>query len=103
MPERGYIIMLSRVLIKESIKGGTIDLRIQNCAASPQGTPNTVLNRKSWGRLKGVKEVELAPTIANTILRVEIPAFTLPMNVLAFNKENMPDYEPPKLYIKPIN
>jgi hypothetical protein len=31
--ERGYIIMSSRVLIKESVKGGTIDLRIQNCAA----------------------------------------------------------------------
>jgi hypothetical protein len=28
LPERGYMIILSRVLIKESIKGGTIDLRI---------------------------------------------------------------------------
>jgi hypothetical protein len=45
--ECGYIIMLSRVLIKESVKDGTIDLRIQNCTAGPQGTPNTALDRKS--------------------------------------------------------
>jgi hypothetical protein len=95
--------MSSRVLIKESVKGGTIDLRIQNCATGPQGTPNTTLNRKSQGRLKGVKEVELAPTTANITLRVEIPAFTPLMNVLAFNKENMSNYEPPKLHIKPID
>ena len=34
-PERGYTIILSRVLIKESIKGRTIDLRIRNYIASP--------------------------------------------------------------------
>ncbi len=101
--EHGYTIISSRVLIKESIKGGTIDLRIQNCATSPQGTPNTALNRKSQGRLKRVKEAESALTIANIILRVEILAFTLLINVLAFNKENMSDYKPPKLYIKPID
>jgi hypothetical protein len=95
--------MSSRVLIKESVKGGTINLRIQNCAAGPQGTPNTALDRKSQGRPKGVKEAESAPTTANTIPRVEIPAFTLPTNVLAFNKENMSDYKPPKSHIKPID
>ncbi len=103
LPECDYTIILSRVLIKESVKGGTIDLRIQNYATGSQGTPNTALNRKSQGRPKGVKEAESALTIANIILRVEIPAFTLLTNVLAFNKENMPDYEPPKLHIKPID
>ena len=34
-PERGYTIILSRVLIKENVKGSIIDLRIRNCAAGP--------------------------------------------------------------------
>jgi hypothetical protein len=34
-PEHGYMIILSRVLIKESIKGSTINLRIQNYTTSP--------------------------------------------------------------------
>src|SRR5450631_3638611 len=44
--ERGYTIILSRVLIKESIKGGAINLRIRNCVTSPQGIPNIAFNRK---------------------------------------------------------
>jgi hypothetical protein len=96
-PERGYTIMSSRVLIKESVKGGTIDLRIRNCAAGPQGTPNAAFDRKPRGRPKGAKKAELTPTTTSTTPRVVIPAFTPPKNVPTFAEEDMPDYElPPK-------
>ena len=33
--ERSYTIILSRVLIKETVKGGIVNLRIRNYATSP--------------------------------------------------------------------
>jgi hypothetical protein len=39
--------------------------------------------------------VELTSIITSIILSVVIPAFTLPKNVLAFAKEDMPNYKLP--------
>lgn len=97
-PERGYTIMSSRVVIKESVKGGSVDLRIRNCPAGPQGTVNAALDRRPRGRPKGVKDAEPPPDLPTTMLiapRVEIPAFTPPANVPVFTEEDMLDYEPP--------
>ncbi len=95
--------MLSKVLIKENVKGNIINLRIWNYTTGPQGTLNAILNRKPRDKPKEFKEVELVLTIANIILRVKILAFTPLTNVLAFNEEDMFNYKPLKSHIKSIN
>jgi hypothetical protein len=97
-PERGYTIISSRVVIKESVKGGTVDLRIRNCAAGPQGTPNLAFDRRPRGRPKGLKDVEPLPLSTDllttiSVPRIEIPVFTPPANIPAFTEEDMPDYK----------
>ena len=99
-PERRYTIISSRVLIKESTKGGSVDLKIRNCLAGPQGTINVALDRKPRGRPRGLKDMEprpiTTPITTMPVPQVEIPTFTPPANVPAFTEEDMPDYEPPK-------
>ena len=51
-PELGYTFRSSRVRIDETIAGGIIDLRIRNCAAGLQETPNILDNRKPRNRPK---------------------------------------------------
>ncbi|KAI1005131.1 hypothetical protein K3495_g3095 [Podosphaera aphanis] len=39
-PELGYTSRTSRLTIVEHIKGGTVELRLRNCASGPNGTKN---------------------------------------------------------------
>ncbi|KAI0997159.1 hypothetical protein K3495_g11022 [Podosphaera aphanis] len=49
-PELGYTTRVSVIKFDESIRGGTIDLRLRNCASGPQGTQNVQSDRKPRGR-----------------------------------------------------
>ncbi|CCE33421.1 related to retrotransposon HobS hobase [Claviceps purpurea 20.1] len=58
-PELGYTSRSSRVLINEDEKGGAINLRLRNCAAGPQGTPNVLDDRRP--RVRPRKELNPVP------------------------------------------
>ncbi|KAI0992878.1 hypothetical protein K3495_g15306, partial [Podosphaera aphanis] len=66
-PERGYTILSSRVVIKESEKGGTVDLRIRNSKSGPQGTMNVTMDRKPRGR---PRNIEIAQVQSNPHLSI---------------------------------
>jgi hypothetical protein len=111
-PERGYTILASRVIIKESVKGGTVDLRIRNSTSGPQGTMNVAPDRKPRGRPKGsTKDKDTEPTLSTGTLtkltttpQVEIPPIVPQPNVPASTKEDMPDADRanPKTASKPV-
>lgn len=79
-PERGSTILSSRVTIKESTQGGTVDLRIRNCASGPQGTTNAAPDRKARGRPKAPEEIQEDEPSGMTP-QVEIPSFTPPADI----------------------
>ncbi|RFU24803.1 hypothetical protein B7463_g11531, partial [Scytalidium lignicola] len=97
-PELGYIAWLSRIIVDENTKGGTVDLRIRNCEAGSQGTPNTMSDCKPRGRPKKDANTETILTKATldnlprlkTTPQVIIPPFTPPPNVPAFTEEDFP-------------
>lgn len=78
-PERGCTIMASVVKIDETIKGGTVDLRIRTPDGETQGTKNSTLDRKPRGRPKGTtKNVLFGPPLqegppTKSTLQVVIP------------------------------
>lgn len=102
-PELGYTFRSSRVLIDETTPGGTIDLRIRNCASGPQGTQNVLPDRKPRGRPRkeaeapAIQSVSHVPELSHsqlqdtpidnrsiqgeTILHAEIPLFIAPRNI----------------------
>ncbi|CZS92418.1 related to TY4B TY4B protein [Rhynchosporium agropyri] len=92
-PERGSTIMSSRVVIKESSKGGSVDLRLRNCVSGPQGTLNVAPDRKARGRPRLAEEMEL-DFDSTAIPEVQLPSFTPPTNVPRFTEEDMVDYAP---------
>ncbi|KAI0994162.1 hypothetical protein K3495_g14020, partial [Podosphaera aphanis] len=51
-PDLGYTSRSSRLMVDEKSKGGTVDLRLRNCAAGSQGTPNSLNDRERRGRPK---------------------------------------------------
>ena len=53
-PNRGYVHRVSVVKVDETVKGGTIDLRLRNAHTEPQGTENVLTDRKKPGRPKNV-------------------------------------------------
>lgn len=106
-PERGMTIVSSRVVIKESSPGGSVELRLRNCAAGPQGTPNVALDRRARGRPRKDAEVAHNPEPADEAQLnthpadedlatppVVIPSFTPPANVPKFDEEEMQGLTP---------
>ncbi|KAI0992588.1 hypothetical protein K3495_g15597, partial [Podosphaera aphanis] len=51
-PDLGYTSRSSRLLVDENCKGDTVDLKLRNCATVPQGTSNTLNDRRGRGRPK---------------------------------------------------
>lgn len=49
-PDLGYTVRSSRLSVDESVLGGTVDLRLRDCASGPQGTPIDAPDRKKRGR-----------------------------------------------------
>ncbi|KAI0999167.1 hypothetical protein K3495_g9029 [Podosphaera aphanis] len=47
----GYTSRTSRLTVMEHLKGGTVELRLRNCASGPNGTKNEFDDRKPGGRL----------------------------------------------------
>jgi hypothetical protein len=92
-PERGYTIMTSRVIIKESVKGGTVDLRIRNSTSGPQGTINVAPDRRPRGRPKSsTKNEDTNRTLSTPALtKSKITPRVPPPNVLVVTRESMPD------------
>ncbi|TAQ86988.1 hypothetical protein B7494_g4697 [Chlorociboria aeruginascens] len=94
-PKREYIILLSRVIIKKSTNGGTVNLRLRNCTSGSQGTMNVAPDRKPRDRSKKVDalpeiiEVEAEPE--PTTVQIKIPTFTPPADIPMFTEDNMPD------------
>jgi hypothetical protein len=84
-PERGSTIVASVVKIDETVKGGTMDLRIRNSKSGPQGTKNVMLDRNPRGRPKG----------STTKNKVIIPSFIPPPDVPTFIEQDMLDVDEP--------
>ncbi|KAI1001986.1 hypothetical protein K3495_g6217 [Podosphaera aphanis] len=58
-PELGCTTRTSIIKVDESIGGGTLDLRLRNCSAGPQGTSNVQPDRKPRGSpIKGAPTLE---------------------------------------------
>jgi hypothetical protein len=55
-PDLGYTIRPSVVCIDEETIGGLVDLKLR-ILSGPQGTPNTLVNRKRRGRPRLVDDV----------------------------------------------
>ncbi|KAI0994558.1 hypothetical protein K3495_g13623 [Podosphaera aphanis] len=72
-PELGYTTRTSIIKVNESIRGGTLDLRLRNCSAGPQGTSNVQPDRKPRGRpIKGAPTLESSEGLyQNTTPQVE--------------------------------
>ncbi|KAF7569560.1 UBN2 multi-domain protein [Pyrenophora tritici-repentis] len=58
-PELGYTSRTSRLSVDEYTPGGKVELRLRNIPAGPQGTQNTMPDRKPRGRPR--KDLELSP------------------------------------------
>jgi hypothetical protein len=96
-PDLGYTTRVSRVEIDETIKGGTVDLRIRDALVGPQGTPNTLNDRRARGRPRQ----ENSPSNSLSKLPTKMPENSpsnsptnLPSNVAAPTAE--PTAEPTK-------
>jgi hypothetical protein len=92
----GYVQRTNILELREKIKGGTINLQLRNNPNGPQGTPNTLLERKPRGRLKGENRQETDPCCTNitskpaiaplnTVLVVESPYKLLQENIPVFD------------------
>ncbi|KAF7568846.1 hypothetical protein PtrM4_112490 [Pyrenophora tritici-repentis] len=58
-PELGYTSRTSRLSVDEYTPGGKVELRLRNIPAGPQGTQNTMPDRKPRGRPR--KDLESSP------------------------------------------
>ena len=76
-------IIASVVKIDESKKGGTVELKIRNSKSGPQGTKNTMQDRKPRGRPK------LLPIVKETTVpQAVIPPFIPPPDSPRFNEND---------------
>ena len=60
-PELGYTSRSSRISVDEYTPGGKVELRLRNIPAGPQGTQNTMPDRKPRGRPKKVLTPDPSP------------------------------------------
>lgn len=65
-PDLGYTIRSNVVDVDESIKGGSIDLKIRNQGIGSQGTPNDLPDRRPRGRPKLIPAQLPQPTVQTT-------------------------------------
>ena len=92
-PDLGYVHRVNVMKIDETIRGGTIDLRIRNANIEPQGTENVQPDRKGRGRPRKMEQTatimpETIPkTQGNIKPIVELPEFTPPANIPSFDED----------------
>jgi hypothetical protein len=95
-PDLGYVQRTNVLELREKIKGGTIDLRLRNNPNGPQGTPNTLLERKPRGRPKGENRQETDPCCTNITSKPAIaPSNTVPVVEIPYKplQENIPAFD----------
>jgi hypothetical protein len=82
--------------LREKIKGGTIDLRLRNNSNSPQGTPNTLLERKPRGRPKSEVKQDIDSCYTNTTIKpIIVPSNTILVVEILYKplQENIPVFD----------
>lgn len=80
-PERGSTIVVSRIIIKETSKGGSVDLRFRDCPAGPQGTRNIALDRRNRGRPRNENQLPPSSRGVESSSHAETPLFIPPIGV----------------------
>lgn len=96
-PELGYTSRCSRVIVDETVKGGTMDLKLR-CKPGTQGTPNEAADRAPRGRpeKQPVKLVIQPPTLSKSqperkVPQVVTPPFVPPENIPRFGFDEDPE------------